>query len=110
MAASNCIDFGDQVALALRLVRTSAAARAAIAGRFRYILVDEFQDTNRAQSELVALLAEAHRNVTVVGDDDQAIYAFRGAAIDNILAFQRSLRGRPDGRPATELPLARAGP
>ena len=88
MAAKGCIDFGDQVALALRLVRSSATARAAIAGRFRYILVDEFQDTNRAQAELVALLAETHRNVTVVGDDDQAIYAFRGAAIDNILAFQ----------------------
>jgi DNA helicase-2/ATP-dependent DNA helicase PcrA len=88
MAANGCIDFGDQVSLALRLVRTSAAARAAIAGRFRFILVDEFQDTNRAQAELVALLAEPHRNVTVVGDDDQAIYAFRGAAIDNILAFQ----------------------
>ena len=88
MAANGCIDFGDQVSLALRLVRSSAAARTAIAGRFRYILVDEFQDTNRAQAELVALLAEPHRNVTVVGDDDQAIYAFRGAAIDNILAFQ----------------------
>ncbi|HEV8404010.1 MAG TPA: ATP-dependent DNA helicase [Candidatus Limnocylindrales bacterium] len=88
LAANGCIDFGDQVALALRLVRTSAAARSAIAGRFRYILVDEFQDTNRAQAELVAALADRHRNVTVVGDDDQAIYAFRGAAIDNILDFQ----------------------
>ena len=88
LAANGCIDFGDQVALALRLVRGSAAARAEIAGRFRYILVDEFQDTNRAQAELVALLAEPHRNVTVVGDDDQAIYAFRGAAIDNILGFR----------------------
>ena len=88
LAANGCIDFGDQVALALHLVRTSPAARAAIAGRFRYILVDEFQDTNRAQAELVAALADGHRNVTVVGDDDQAIYAFRGAAIDNILEFQ----------------------
>jgi DNA helicase-2/ATP-dependent DNA helicase PcrA len=88
MAANGCIDFGDQVALALQLVRTSASARAAIAGRFRFILVDEFQDTNRAQAELVALLSEGHRNVTVVGDDDQAIYAFRGAAVDNILAFR----------------------
>jgi len=88
MAANGCIDFGDQVALALRLVRTSAEARAAIAGRFKYVLVDEFQDTNRAQAELVALLVREHRNVTVVGDDDQAIYAFRGAAVDNILAFQ----------------------
>ena len=88
LAANGCIDFGDQVALALRLVRTSPLARAAIAGRYRYILVDEFQDTNRAQAELVAALADGHRNVTVVGDDDQAIYAFRGAAIDNILDFQ----------------------
>ncbi len=88
MAANGCIDFGDQVALALGLVRSSAAARTAIARRFRYILVDEFQDTNRAQAELVALLSEPHRNVTVVGDDDQAIYAFRGAAVDNILAFR----------------------
>jgi DNA helicase-2/ATP-dependent DNA helicase PcrA len=93
MAANGCIDFGDQVALALRLVRGSAAARTAIAGRFRYILVDEFQDTNRAQAELVALLAEPHRNVTVVGDDDQAIYAFRGAAVDNILAFRDRYAG-----------------
>ena len=111
LAANGCIDFGDQVALALRLVRDVGRRRGrAIAGRFRYILVDEFQDTNRAQAELVAALAEAHRNVTVVGDDDQAIYAFRGAAVDNILDFQRPLRGRPDRRPATELPLARADP
>ena len=88
MAAAGCIDFGDQVALALHLVRTSPAARREVADRFRYILVDEFQDTNRAQAELVAALADEHRNVTVVGDDDQAIYAFRGAAVDNILAFQ----------------------
>ncbi|HSL75550.1 MAG TPA: ATP-dependent DNA helicase [Candidatus Limnocylindrales bacterium] len=87
LAANGFIDFGDQVALALRLVRDSAVARTAIAKRFRYILVDEFQDTNRAQAELVTLLAEAHRNITVVGDDDQAIYAFRGAAIENILDF-----------------------
>jgi ATP-dependent DNA helicase UvrD/PcrA len=87
------IDFGDQVALALHLVRGSPAARQAIAARFRYLLVDEFQDTNRAQAELVGLLAEPHRNVTVVGDDDQAIYAFRGAAIDNILDFEARYPG-----------------
>ena len=110
LAANGCIDFGDQVALALRLVRTSAAARTAIAGRFRYILVDEFQDTNRAQAELVAALAEGHRNVTVVGDDDQAIYAFRGAAVDNILGVPRPLPRGTDRRPATELPVARADP
>jgi DNA helicase-2/ATP-dependent DNA helicase PcrA len=88
LAAEGYIDFGDQVSLALRLLRSSPAARAAVAGRFRYIVVDEFQDTNRAQAELVGLLAEGHRNIAVVGDDDQAIYAFRGAAIDNILGFR----------------------
>jgi DNA helicase-2/ATP-dependent DNA helicase PcrA len=93
LASSGFIDFGDQVALALRLVRESAAARERVQARFRYILVDEFQDTNRAQAELVGLLAERHRNVTVVGDDDQAIYAFRGAAIDNILDFRERYRG-----------------
>ena len=93
LAANGFIDFGDQVALALRLVRESAAARTTIAGRFRYVLVDEFQDTNRAQAELVGLIAEPHRNITVVGDDDQAIYAFRGAAVDNILDFEARYRG-----------------
>jgi DNA helicase-2/ATP-dependent DNA helicase PcrA len=86
---SGLIDFGDQVSLALRLLRESPAARVELQRRYRYILVDEFQDTNRAQSELVELLAESHRNVTVVGDDDQSIYKFRGAAISNILEFKR---------------------
>ncbi|MGZ9160031.1 MAG: ATP-dependent helicase [Candidatus Limnocylindrales bacterium] len=93
LAGNGFIDFGDQVALALRLLRESPSAGSAIAGRFRYILVDEFQDTDRAQAELVTLLAEPHRNVTVVGDDDQAIYAFRGAAIDNILDFEARYPG-----------------
>ena len=88
LAANGFIDFGDQVNLALRLVRTSAAARLELQSRFRFVLVDEFQDTNRAQSELVSILAEPHRNVTVVGDDDQSIYKFRGAAISNILGFR----------------------
>jgi DNA helicase-2/ATP-dependent DNA helicase PcrA len=92
LAAAGCIDFGDQVALALRLVRTSASARAQVQERFRFILVDEFQDTNRAQSELVELLAAGHRNLTVVGDDDQSIYRFRGAAISNILGFRERHR------------------
>jgi len=86
------LDFGDQVSLALRALRDSAAVRQEMQARFRYILVDEFQDTNRAQSELVALLAERHRNVTVVGDDDQSIYRFRGAAISNILEFRERYR------------------
>jgi DNA helicase-2/ATP-dependent DNA helicase PcrA len=88
LAANGAIDFGDQVSLALRLLRESPAARERVQARFRYVLVDEFQDTNRAQSELVGLLSAPHRNVTVVGDDDQSIYKFRGAAISNILEFR----------------------
>jgi ATP-dependent DNA helicase UvrD/PcrA len=92
LATNGAIDFGDQVSLALRLVRESPAAREAVQRRFRYVLVDEFQDTNRAQAELVALVAGRHRNVTVVGDDDQSIYKFRGAAISNILEFRERYR------------------
>jgi DNA helicase-2/ATP-dependent DNA helicase PcrA len=88
LAESGFIDFGDQVALALRLLRTSASIRREVSARYRYILVDEFQDTNPAQSELVSLLADGHRNLMVVGDDDQSIYRFRGAAISNILEFR----------------------
>jgi DNA helicase-2/ATP-dependent DNA helicase PcrA len=93
MSGAGFIDFGDQVALALRLLRESPSIRERVAGRFRYILVDEFQDTNRAQSEVVALLAQRHRNLTVVGDDDQSIYKFRGAAISNILEFRERYSG-----------------
>ena len=92
LAANGAIDFGDQVSLALRLLRESPAARERVQARFRYVLVDEFQDTNRAQSELVALITAPHRNVTVVGDDDQSIYKFRGAAISNILEFRERYR------------------
>ncbi len=92
LAANGAIDFGDQVSLALRLLRDSPAVREEVQRRFRHVLVDEFQDTNRAQAELVALIAQPHRNVTVVGDDDQSIYKFRGAAISNILEFRERYR------------------
>jgi DNA helicase-2/ATP-dependent DNA helicase PcrA len=92
LGEAGLIDFGDQVSLALRLLRESPAARNELQRRYHYILVDEFQDTNRSQAELVALLAEGHRNVTVVGDDDQSIYRFRGAAISNILEFRGRYR------------------
>jgi len=88
------VDFGDLIALALRLLREHPVALERYRKRFRYILVDEFQDTNYAQFELVKLLA-SHRNVTACGDDDQSIYKFRGAAISNILGFQDAY---PEGR------------
>jgi DNA helicase-2/ATP-dependent DNA helicase PcrA len=94
LSAAGYLDFGDQVHLALRLLREHPAALQALRRRFRYILVDEFQDTNRTQLELLALLAGPGGNLTVVGDDDQAIYAFRGAAIRNILEFRERFSAR----------------
>ncbi len=81
------VDFGDLISIPLRLFRDRPDIRRQYQERFRYILVDEFQDTNHAQFELVKIMAAGHRNITVVGDDDQAIYKFRGAAISNILGF-----------------------
>ena len=88
MAKHGYLDFGDQVALPLKLFRTRPHILKRYQKKFRYILVDEFQDTNYAQFQLVRLLSEGHGNITVVGDDDQSIYKFRGAAISNILSFQ----------------------
>ena len=84
-----CVDFGDLITLVLRLFREHPSVLARYQERFRYILVDEFQDTNYAQFELLKLLAR-DRNLTVCGDDDQSIYKFRGAAISNILGFQEA--------------------
>jgi superfamily I DNA/RNA helicase len=89
------IDFGDQIVLSLKLFRSRPHILKRYQGRFKYILVDEFQDTNYAQFELVKLLAARHRNIAVVGDDDQAIFRFRGASMSNILDFDRTY---PDAR------------
>ncbi len=93
LGEAGAIDFGDQVALALRLLCEHPAAREELQARFRYVLVDEFQDVNRAQAELVALVAEPRRNIAVVGDDDQSIYRFRGAATGAIVDFLGRFRG-----------------
>ena len=81
------VDFGSQIRLALQLLRERPHVRREIQDRWRWILVDEFQDTNHVQFELVRLLAGERRNLTVVGDDDQSIYRFRGARIENLLEF-----------------------
>lgn len=81
------IDFGDQIALCLRLLRERPAAARRLQNRYRYVLVDEFQDTNDAQFKLLRLLVEPHRNITAVGDDDQSIFAWRGATLGNFDAF-----------------------
>ena len=86
---NNYLDFGDLINYCLKLFRERPNVLARYQTRFKYILVDEFQDTNWAQYELVKLLAAPQNNITVVGDDDQAIYRFRGAAMANILEFQK---------------------
>jgi DNA helicase-2/ATP-dependent DNA helicase PcrA len=93
MSEHGLVDFGDQVLLCLRLFREHPRSLQKYQERFRYILVDEFQDTNHAQWELVRLLAGPRKNLTVVGDDDQSIYKFRGAAISNILGFTAAFPG-----------------
>jgi len=91
----NLMDFDDLLLYWHRLLGTDNQARAMLRERFRYILVDEYQDTNRLQAEIVDLMASGHRNVMVVGDDSQSIYSFRGACFDNIMRFPERY---PDAR------------
>ena len=85
--ATNAMDFDDLLALWLKLLQENEAAREHYQRRFQFILVDEYQDTNKLQSDLIDLLAARHHNVMVVGDDAQSIYAWRGANFANILKF-----------------------
>ncbi len=87
MKEAGYLDFGDQVYLTLRMLRERPAVARRLQDQYQYLLVDEFQDTNYAQFALVKVLAARHRNLTVVGDDDQSIYQFRGAALSNVLEF-----------------------
>ena len=86
---NNALDFDDLLLFAAQLLRENPEVCRYYQGKFEYILVDEYQDTNRCQYELVQLLTGAKQNVCVVGDDDQSIYAFRGADIRNILDFEK---------------------
>ena len=86
---ANALDFDDLLLETVRLLYHDEAVRALYNRRLSYILVDEYQDTNRTQYELMRLLSEAHGNVCVVGDEDQSIYSWRGADIRNILDFER---------------------
>src|SRR5699024_7733533 len=89
LKANNALDFDDLLTEALALLREDAEALEYLAGRFRYVHVDEFQDTNAVQFEIVQCLASVHGNLFVVGDADQSIYGWRGAKIENILNFER---------------------
>ncbi len=87
--AANALDFDDLLLEAVRLLRHDDATREAWNRRLAYVMIDEYQDTNRSQYELMRLLSESHHNVCVVGDEDQSIYSWRGADIRNILDFER---------------------
>ncbi len=86
---SNAVDFDDLLVLPVRILQREAHRLAYYRERFRFILVDEYQDTNRAQYEFIRLIGGEHGNVCVVGDDDQSIYGWRGADIRNILDFEK---------------------
>jgi DNA helicase-2/ATP-dependent DNA helicase PcrA len=85
----NGMDFDDLIMQTVLLLKDNKHIREKYQNKFRYILVDEYQDTNRAQYELTKLLAASHKNLAVVGDDDQSIYNFRGADLRNILEFEK---------------------
>ncbi len=83
------MDFGDLIVKTLKLFRERPNILKNYQNKFKFILVDEFQDTNYAQNKLATILADKHKNITVTGDDDQSIYRFRGAAVSNILQFRQ---------------------
>ncbi len=89
LKAAGAMDFGDLLARALRMLQEHEDIREKLQSQYEHILVDEFQDTNVAQYELLKILAATHRNLCVVGDDDQSIYSWRGARVDNILDFPK---------------------
>ncbi len=89
----NAVDFGDLLLLVTEMLRTDEAILAQYHRLFRYILVDEYQDTNTVQYLWLRLLAQASKNICCVGDDDQSIYSWRGAEIENILRFERDFPG-----------------
>ena len=93
LATLNAVDFGDLLLLCLKLWRENKDILEGYQDRFRYILVDEYQDTNVAQYLWLRLLAQKRKNVACVGDDDQSIYGWRGAEVDNILRFEHDFPG-----------------
>ena len=93
LKANNALDFDDLLYYTVRLLQEQEDVRQYYQRKFRYVLIDEYQDTNHAQYLMASLLAGYYENICVVGDDDQSIYRFRGATIDNILDFEKQYKG-----------------
>ena len=93
LQTADAMDFDDLLCKAVELFRQNPEILGYYQNQFKYIMVDEYQDTNRVQYEFVRMLAEKHGNICVVGDDDQSIYKFRGATIENILSFENTFKG-----------------
>ena len=89
LKTTNSLDFDDLIYLVVKLLKENDEVREFYRRKFKYILVDEYQDTNKCQYELIKLLVNENENICVVGDDDQCIYAWRGADINNILDFEK---------------------
>ncbi len=102
---ANALDFDDLLLETVRLLAHDADLRFQMNRRFEFVMIDEYQDTNRSQYELMRLLTEAHKNICVVGDEDQSIYGWRGADIRNILDFEHDYPNAARHPPGTELPL-----
>ncbi|MBR6902663.1 MAG: UvrD-helicase domain-containing protein, partial [Clostridia bacterium] len=92
LKSANAMDFDDMIVNTVLLLSTAPEVLDYYSNKFKYIMVDEYQDTNHAQYELVRLLSSTHKNLCVVGDDDQSIYRFRGATIENILSFEETFQ------------------
>ena len=93
LKASNAVDFDDIILLTVKILQEFEEVRTYYQRKFRYVLIDEYQDTNHLQYLLASLLAGGYENICVVGDDDQSIYRFRGATIQNILDFEKQFHG-----------------
>ncbi len=110
LKALNACDFGDLLLHMLVILKEHRDVLEMYQQRFRYIMVDEYQDTNAVQYLWLRLLAQQRKNLCCVGDDDQSIYSWRGAQVENILQIRKGLSGRESHPPRTELPLHPAHP